>query len=71
MSQEIQPDNVIEFPVRQIERINGTELNLGAMTLLELQVLEVQCSEWFAEAHTDLTIVRDTLGRRFPGGRVS
>jgi hypothetical protein len=67
MSQEI-PNNIINFPARQIERVNGIELNLGALTLLELQALEVQCSERFAEAHTDLTIVRDTLARRFPDG---
>jgi hypothetical protein len=68
MSQEIQPDNVIEFPGRQIERINGIKLNLGAMTLLELEVLEVECSERFADPHTDLTIIRDTIARRFPDG---
>jgi hypothetical protein len=53
MSQEIQPDNVIEFPARQIERINGTELDLGAMTLLELEVLEAETSDRFMEVHTD------------------
>jgi Zn finger protein HypA/HybF involved in hydrogenase expression len=62
---------IIQFSQRQIERINGIKLNLGRLSLLELQVLEVQCSERFQEAHTDLTIVRDTLARRFPDGSVS
>jgi hypothetical protein len=61
-------DNVIPFRHRYVERINGNEIDLGNLTLLELQVLEVQCSERFAEAHTDLTIVRDTIARRFPDG---
>jgi hypothetical protein len=63
-------DNVIEFRPRQTEQIAGVAIHLGHLTLLELQVLEVQCSERFQEAHTDLTIVRDTIARRFPDGQV-
>ena len=62
---------VIPFPQRQIEQINGMELDLGTLTLLELHVLEVQCSERFAQAHQELRAVRAVLDDRFPGGRVS
>ena len=71
MSQEIEPDNMIEFPTRQIEQIGGMYMDLGAMTLLELQVLEAEASDKFKEFHTDLTIIRDTIARRFPDGRMS
>jgi hypothetical protein len=62
---------IIPFRQRDIERINGIALDLGKMTLLELQVLEVQCSERFQDVHHELTVVRDVLDRRFPDGRVS
>jgi hypothetical protein len=41
------------------------------MTLLELQVLEAETSDKFKEFHTDLTIIRDTIARRFPDGKMS
>ena len=62
MSQEIEPDNIIEFPTRQIEQIGGMYMDLGAMTLLELQVLEAETSDKFKEFHTDLTITRPQRG---------
>lgn len=36
MSHEIEPDNIIEFPTRQIEQIGGMCMDLGAMTLPEM-----------------------------------
>jgi hypothetical protein len=65
---ESQDSNIVEFRQRERYQINGIELDLGRLTLLELQVLVQQCQERFMEAHTDLTIVRDTLERRFQEG---
>lgn len=45
-------DNVIEFPRRQIERVNGVKLNLSAMSDLELMVLESQVSDQFVQVHS-------------------
>jgi hypothetical protein len=59
------------FRPRRIERINDIPLDLGAMTLLELQVLEQQCNERFAQAHAELKMVRNALEVQFPGGRVT
>jgi hypothetical protein len=57
-------ENVIPFPQRQIERINGCRLNLTAMSDLELQVLEAQVSDRFVEVHSELEIVRRALAER-------
>jgi hypothetical protein len=65
---EAEQDNVIEFIGRQIEHINGVAMDLGRMTLLELKVLEAETSDRFMQVHTDLTILRDTIARRFPDG---
>ena len=67
MSQEIEPDNIIEF--RAADRANWQH-DLGVMTLPELQVLEAETSDKFKEFHTDLTIIRDTIAQRFPDGRM-
>jgi hypothetical protein len=37
-------------------------MDLGAMTLLELQVLEAEASDKFKEFHTNLTITRPQRG---------
>jgi hypothetical protein len=65
---EMPPDNVIYMRERYVERINGIKMDLGKLSLSELQLLEEQCKWRFMEAHTDLVIVRDVRERRFPGG---
>jgi hypothetical protein len=60
---------IFYFPERrQIERINGVTMNLGRLSLEELQLLEVQCSQRLAEAQDEVMIVRDALARWFPDG---
>jgi hypothetical protein len=49
------------FHRRYVERLNGIKLNLGRMSLLELQLLEEQCDEQFKDAHHELVVVRDVL----------
>ena len=60
---------VIQFPQRYVERINGIEIDLGRLTLLELQLLEEQCNERFKDAHHELVVVRDVREQRFPDGQ--
>jgi hypothetical protein len=58
---EAVPDNVIEFPGRNAERINGVKLHLGAMSIAELTQLQAVCKERVEEARTDLMVVNDYL----------
>jgi hypothetical protein len=39
--------HIIPFRQRYVERINGIKLDLGRMSLFELQLLEGQCNERF------------------------
>ena len=59
---------IIPFPERQIERINGIRLNLTAMSDLELMVLESQVSDQFVQVHSELEIVRRAVAERRPDG---
>jgi hypothetical protein len=60
---------IIPFHQRYVERINGIRIDLGRMSLLELQLLEEQCNERFKDAHHELVVVRDVLAQRFPDGQ--
>lgn len=62
---------ILPFTPRKTQEIDGQQIDLGRATLLELQVLEQQCSERFAQAHRELKSVRAVLEDRFPGGVVS
>jgi hypothetical protein len=63
---ELPRENVVALQHRQVERIAGIRIDLGKLSLTELMVLEDHCDLRFMEAHTDLTIIRDTIARRFP-----
>lgn len=60
---------IIAFPSRHVERINGIEIDLGRLSLVELQLLEQQCNERFKDAHHELVVVRDVREQRFPEGQ--
>jgi hypothetical protein len=60
---------IIPFRQRYVERIAGIKIDLGRMSLLELQLLEEQCNERFNDAHHELVVVRDVLAQRFPDGQ--
>src|SRR5215208_2135142 len=61
--------HIIAFRQRYVERSNGVKIDLGPMTLFELQLLEEQCNERFKDAHHELVVVRDVLEQPFPYGQ--
>lgn len=64
-------NNVVRLPSpaqRGVETINGIPMQLGRMSLLELQLLERQCAERVEEAKTDLWIIRDVIANHTDDG---
>jgi hypothetical protein len=53
-----------QIPSRQIERINGCKVNLAAMSIVELEVLERGCRDIANSATASLEIVRGALAMR-------
>jgi len=58
--------DVLAFPPRGTEIINGVAMRLGSMSLETLLGIEAGCRERLAEAQTDLMIVQDVREGRFP-----
>jgi hypothetical protein len=61
-------NNVLRFRPRDIQRINGIKMDLGRLSTLELQILELQCEARFVAAHNELEIIRRAVKGRLPGG---
>lgn len=60
--------NIIPFPDRGVEYINGEAQALGRMSLRDLLAIEADCRMQLEAAQTDLMIVVDYRERLYPDG---